>query len=241
MKNTYNKVLLKNPLCHRSLIHINRWRRDASLRKQVVSGSRHSLEKLGSPYGGWFVPVTLIASDWIVYCAGVGEDITFDMELIRRFQCDVYAFDPTPRAIAHVSKVVSHCPQYHFVDIGLWSESTTLRLWAPRDSAHVSHSALNLQGTDRYFDVSVQPLAQIMRTHGHDHIDLLKLDIEGAEYEVIKSILASNIRVGVLCVEFDQPIPWALTADGIGQLLSAWFHLVKVDGWNFTFLHDSLL
>lgn len=53
----------------------------------------HKLEKLGSKYGGWIVPVDILDKNSICYCVGVGEDITFDLELIKRFDCQVYAFD----------------------------------------------------------------------------------------------------------------------------------------------------
>ena len=39
---------------------------------------------------------------------------------------------------------------------------------------------------------------------GHDHLDLLKLDIEGAEYEVLDSLAAEGIRSRILCVEFHR-------------------------------------
>ena len=38
----------------------------------------------------------------------------------------------------------------------------------------------------------------------HKKLDLLKLDIEGAEYEVVKSILEDKINAKILCLEFDE-------------------------------------
>jgi hypothetical protein len=40
------------------------------------------LERLGSDYGGWYVPIDRLAPHSICYLAGVGEDITFDLALI---------------------------------------------------------------------------------------------------------------------------------------------------------------
>jgi hypothetical protein len=39
---------------------------------------------------------------------------------------------------------------------------------------------------------------------GHRHLDLLKLDIEGAEYEVLESLEAEGIVSRILCVEFHR-------------------------------------
>ena len=61
------------------------------------------LQRIGSEYGGWIVPTALLREDWICYCGGVGEDITFDLGLIERYGCTVHAFDPTPRAISFVA------------------------------------------------------------------------------------------------------------------------------------------
>ncbi len=105
----------------------------------------YKLEKIGSDYGGWFVPTELIKSDWICYCAGVGEDITFDLGVIDRFSCHIYAFAPTPKAAAaYVAKTASNQPKFHFFEVGLWSEDKTLKFFAPKNPNHVSHSVVNL-------------------------------------------------------------------------------------------------
>jgi len=41
-----------------------------------------------------------------------------------------------------------------------------------------------------------------MQEHGHTHIDLLKIDIEGAEYQVLDNMLHENILPTILCIEF---------------------------------------
>ena len=43
-----------------------------------------------------------------------------------------------------------------------------------------------------------------MKELGHKKLDLLKLDIEGAEYEVIESIIEDNLDIKLICVEFDE-------------------------------------
>ena len=80
------------------LLAATRW---GVLRRPAPS-SRLGLQKIGSDYGGWIVPTAAVSGDWICYSGGVGEDISFDMGLIERFGCNVYAFDPTPRAIRYV-------------------------------------------------------------------------------------------------------------------------------------------
>ena len=160
--------------------------------------------KLGSDYGGWTVPTGWITAESVCYCAGVGEDITFDLGLIAAFGCHVHAVDPTPRAVAHVQKHARTEAKFHFEQVGLWNEDTTQRFYAPANPKHVSHSVMNLQKTDTYFEAECVRLSTLMARNGHQHIDLLKLDIEGAEYKVLESLLSDGIRPKILCIEFDE-------------------------------------
>lgn len=162
------------------------------------------LATLGSEIGSWTIPADMLSPDSVCYCFGCGEDITFDLELIERYHCDVYAFDPTDRAIQHVRNTAVAIEAYHFSELGLWDENTKVRFFAPENSGNVSHSALNLQGTSTYFEADVKRLSSIMQDNGHDRIDLLKIDIEGAEYKAIESIVQDRIPISVLCVEFDE-------------------------------------
>lgn len=199
------------------------------------------LGKIGSDYGGWFLPLDLVRADWICYAGGVGEDITFDLGVIDRFGCQVFAFDPTPRAIAFVECHAKEVKNFHFMPVGLWSEDTTLRFYAPRDPAHVSHSVVNLQKTDAYFEAHCRSISSLMAELGHDRIDLLKVDIEGAEHEVIRSMLTDGIRPTVLCMEIDQPAPWRRIASTVRRIRKAGFRLVSVHGWNFTFVQAQAM
>lgn len=198
-------------------------------------------ETIGSEYGGWTVPLDLIQPDWICYCAGAGEDITFDIGLSERFGCDIYSFDPTPRAIRHVQKTAPAGPRYRFYPIGLWSEDTTLKFYAPRDPQHVSHSALNLQQTSVYFEAPVRRLSTLMKNLRHDRIDLLKIDIEGAEHRVLQDMIHDGIATKVLLVEFDQPMPPLLVVTTIRRLTRAGYVPARVNRWNYTFIHRSTL
>jgi len=80
-----------------------------------------------------------------------------------------------------------------------------------------------------------------MRELHHGRIDLLKIDIEGAEYAVLRSLLEDGLVVKVLCVEFDQPMPVLATARMILQLKRAGYQPVHAESWNYTFIHESAM
>jgi FkbM family methyltransferase len=207
------------------------------LRAYLRPRHRLDLVKLGSAYGGWIVPTTLLKGSSVCYCVGVGEDITFDLALIERFGCQVFSFDPTPRAIQHVQSIASTIDNFRFYPVGLWSSEQRMKFFTPKNPLHVSHSIVNLQKTAEYFEADCKRLSTIMRELGHVGLDLLKLDIEGAEYEVLSSLMEDNIQVNVLCVEFDQPAPLSSIIGMVKQLQQAQYQLVSIDGWNFTFVN----
>jgi len=166
--------------------------------------SSNDIRVLGTEYGGWAIPVSLFNEKSVCYCVGCGEDISFDLELINQFDCDVFAFDPTPRAIEYVRKHTSSIENYKFYDFGLWDKEDVLKFYTPRNPAHVSHSLLNLQNSDEFIEVKVRRLKDVMISLGHSKLDLLKLDVEGAEYKIIDSILEDNLNIKVICVEYDE-------------------------------------
>jgi hypothetical protein len=63
---------------------------------------------------------------------------------------------------------------------------------------------LNLQKTEEYLSLKVKRLSSLMKELGHPRLDLLKMDIEGAEYKVIESIIQDGIDIRVICVEYDE-------------------------------------
>jgi FkbM family methyltransferase len=159
-------------------------------------------ERLGSEYGGWWVRTDLISPSSLVYSAGVGTDITFDVALIERFGCEVFGFDPTPVSVKWVS---SHAPPlgFHFIPIGLAGYDGTASFALRSDPTYASYE-MNVP-TAQAFDVVTCPvrrLATVMKELRHRHLAVLKLDIEGAELEVIPDVISSSIAVDQILVEF---------------------------------------
>ena len=208
---------------------------------------RRDLKEIGTKYGGWVVPTILFDANSICYCVGCGEDISFDLGLIDYFQCDVYGFDPTPRAIKYVRSVADQIPKYHFFDVGLWDKEDTLKFFVPKNPEHVSHSLLNIQKTEEHISVKVNRLSSLMKELNHHKVDLLKIDIEGAEYKVIQSIIEDGIDIKVICVEFDEcfnPLDTKYKdriRSSVKSLIKSGYKLVYVQGnGNYTFVKKTL-
>ncbi len=95
---------------------------------------------------------------------------------------------------------------------------------------------MNLQRTEGYFEALCRSIPSLMRELRHDRIDLLKIDIEGAEHRVIRSMLEAGVRPAVLCMEIDQPVKPRTLWRTVRRIRAAGYDLVAVDHWNLTFL-----
>lgn len=162
---------------------------------------------LGSDYGGWDIIPALLGRDAVVYSFGIGEDASFDLALIEKFGVTVHAFDPTPKAIAWVQQQ-NLDDRFRFLPLGIADEDGQVLAYAPEDPSHVSYSVIGgLPGRGDAIPIAVKRLATIIKELGHDHIDVLKMDIEGAEYRVIEDLCRSGIRPKQILLEFHHFMP----------------------------------
>jgi FkbM family methyltransferase len=199
--------------------------------------ARPDLVRLGTEYGGWTVPQGLLDAQSVVYSCGAGTDISFDLALIEAVGCAVHIFDPTPSSVSLVEDAASREPRIDFHPWAIWSADQRLRLFSP-DYGDSNFSAINLHGTAGGFDAEARSLSSIMRELGHERLDLLKLDIEGAEYAVLDDLLASGLEVGVACVEFHKNPSIKAMRRSAARLRQAGFTPVAVDGFDVTFVRS---
>lgn len=159
-------------------------------------------EDIGTEYGGWSIFPDNITEESIVYSFGVGEDISFDLGMIEKFGVNIYAFDPTPRSIEWV-KAQTLPDNFHFFEYGIAGYDGIAKFYPPDNPEHVSHTMIYKENTaHKMIEVKVYKLKTILSMLWHQRIDILKMDIEGAEYEVIDDLVSEDIEIYQLLVEF---------------------------------------
>jgi len=162
--------------------------------------------KLGKESACWCVCSQKLAASSVVYSLGVGEDISFDLALIERFGLQVQAFDPTPRSIEWLQNQTVP-QQFVFHAYGVAGFDGNCAFLPPENPAHVSYSIVARESSRPAIEVAVHRLGTIMKMLGHEQIDLLKMDIEGAEYGVLADMLTCGVPVKQLLVEFHHRWP----------------------------------
>lgn len=159
----------------------------------------------GNDYGGFYINPNMLNENSVVYSFGIGQDISFDLAVINNHNCQVYGFDPTPKSIAWV-EAKNFPSNFHFEGIGIGKKTETAIFNLPKNEAYVSGSLYEHDFVDTHKAVEVQlrSFDDILDKLQHSVIDVLKMDIEGAEYDVIDNILGSNVQIRQILLEIHE-------------------------------------
>lgn len=198
---------------------------------------------MGSYYGCKCICQDIVTAGSIVYSFGVGQDVSFDLEMIQRFGASVFAFDPTSKSVQWL-RSQSLPKEFAFHEYGLADFDGTASFNKPRNEAHVSYTIAADGGGQEEFAVLRFPT--ILKKLGHDRVDILKMDIEGAEYKAIPDILASGAQIKQMLIEFHHGCPgYSMedTAKAVGQLMQSGFRIfyVSPDGNDYSFVRANAL
>jgi FkbM family methyltransferase len=199
--------------------------------------------RLGNKGARWCICPDGLSASSVVYSFGVGENISFDLQLIRQFGAHVHAFDPTPKSIEWLGKQ-SLPDNFVFHDYGIADHDGICTFLPPENPTHVSHTIVNRKTPGSAIEFPVRRLASIMKSLGHQKIDLLKMDVEGAEYGVIEDLLNGGVAVGQLLVEFHHRWPELgveRTEKSIRALNRAGYSIfsISVSGEEYSFLKTA--
>lgn len=160
----------------------------------------YNLRKLGNKCS-WNLCLDNLNKDSVIVSAGAGTDISFEIELHKLTKARILLLDPSPPAKAHIGSLSAEdLSGITFLPYGLASRSGTRSFVVPANLVNGSYAF----SSDETGSVSFQcrSLDDLMREYGWDHLDFLKMDIEGFEYEVLDSIFRIPIHVSQICLEF---------------------------------------
>lgn len=145
------------------------------------------------------VPDLLLRSS-VAYSFGIDEDANFDLELIGCFGCTVHLFEPRSRNLAWIRDQTTP-PQLQVHPFGL-ADRDGVMTYGPIESASPSYARRTHHPSAEF---QVRRLTTLMRQLSHVHIDVLKLELEGAEYVAIHALANTSIRPTQVLVEFQHP------------------------------------
>ncbi len=189
-------------------------------------------ESYGEGDGSWVLNPEKINSDSVIYSFGIGRDISLELELIEKHKAQVHVFDPTPVSLEWVAQ--QELPgQLVIHDYGLAAFDGDLEFQMPRKQtgAHFSPVQRYKNSSSGLYKAPVKRLVTIMKQLEHQYIDLLKIDIEGGEYDAIDDFLNEDVSIKQLLVEFHhnyETISLQQTLGTLSRLESKRFRIFSI-------------
>jgi FkbM family methyltransferase len=198
--------------------------------ERTLRSSSPDVKRVGTEHSGWVINVSppLV----VVYCAGVGKGMSLELELAKMASQPVLVFDPSPTGINTVAE--SDTRNLKFFPVGLAAHAGLVQFSVPIDKEEGSYSVVQ-DGVD-VVSFECYDLPTIMSKNGDSCIDLLKMDIEGFEFDIVNQILDQNIPVRQLCVEFHRWLRPGATLKTMARLYRAGYRIIYKQYGDFTFL-----
>ena len=210
-------------------------------------------ERLGTRYGGWWIYAPAVGKDPLLVDCGLGKDISFPVAFLQRFGGQVIGIDPNPVAVEYSR---ANAPKGMEVRAqAFWHEAgRELQFHMPRPAEQLPKGADGVSGSllasHSYagagsLAVRTTSLREILSGARREECDVLKLDVEGAEYEVLEALCRSGEirKARQLLVEFHHHCTDRTlqdTQDAIARIQASGFELSHTEDRNAAFLrHDA--
>ena len=214
------------------------------------------LQRLGSSYGGWFIPTDAILENFkskLLISVGLGHDVTFDKLLLDR-NFTVLGLDPIEECVDYAKSQLGS-RNVTLLKCGLSTFSGTQTFYPPKNSEHDAWSSTNAQNVStqkaKAFEViCFEDLYSKYCQEKNDFL-ILKMDIEGGEEAILHNFNLVSHTIEMLAVEMDflSLLPFRSLTRRVAKIRSAriilqrlrhgGFHFVHSEGFNFFWLHES--
>ena len=123
------------------------------------------------------------SSKCIAISYGVGHSMHFELDVRDKFNCRVFALDPT------INMTASPADYVHFIGMGAPSAYAAYKHYLGTEKSQTI--------TDKWVTINPARLAQAVarrRDGEHQRIAVLKMDCEGCEYLVYREIMSTDAR-----------------------------------------------
>lgn len=153
------------------------------------------------------------AQDFIVYSFGVNDDSSFEAALLERTNARIWGYDYT---------------------VNKWAKEIK-----PEYATRATFKKAGIGRTDESKNPPFYTVQDLMKANGHTYVDLVKMDIEGAEYDAMTSLVNhvigtqganGTLPFGQLLIEIHlmDPPPGVTIPQNVDQWLAWWASLEKL-------------
>lgn len=159
-------------------------------------------------YGNYVLDPRAIGERPVVFSAGVGEFIDFDLALLEHHDVRLFLIDPTPSSKRYI-ETVDLPPNATFHALAIADRDGEIEMFSDNLEEDLevtpSISSRNQGFGSKSLHVPCRRIKTLMEEHRIGNLDVLKLDIEGAAIAALRDTLAEGIHPTQIAAEFERP------------------------------------
>ncbi|AWL10332.1 hypothetical protein HME7025_02492 [Aquirufa nivalisilvae] len=146
----------------------------------------------------FFISKELNSNSVVIDC---GANVGAIMKPLLKYEPSIYCFEPNPVAFKQLSENLGTAPNLHLINKAVGIETKTAKLYLHKEAEQnellfsVSSSLLSSKpnvDNSNFYEVEVLNFLDFLKSLGKN-IQILKVDIEGAEVELINALLDAGL------------------------------------------------
>ena len=133
-----------------------------------------------------------LTSDSVILDVG-GYHGDWTQAMLNRYHCRSYVFEPVPDFAGGIKKRFEEHPEVTIFEAGLGAETGKRQMEIEQDASSAYREVGNHLTIDIHY-VGICDFLEILSSAGQKtHIDVIKINIEGGEYELLEKICAAGV------------------------------------------------
>jgi FkbM family methyltransferase len=139
--------------------------------------------------------------DSVVFDVG-GYQGEWAKDIYNKYKSNIYIFEPVEDFYKDIKQTFKSIGKVKVYKFGLGDKTENQKLFFERDASSLFNH------TDKYFNVDIVDINDFIKKNNISNIDLLKLNIEGSEYDLLDSLIEQNYlsKIKNLQIQFHRNI-----------------------------------
>jgi len=116
-----------------------------------------------------------------------GYEGNFSEKIYKKYNCEIFIFEPIKKYYDELIEKYKNFKKIKIFNFGLSNINSSSRIYHSGDSSSI------FKITENYEDILLKNFSDFLIENQINQIDLLKLNIEGSEFEVIENIIENKL------------------------------------------------
>lgn len=120
-------------------------------------------------------------------------------QIYEKFKCNIYIFEPIFDFYMHLENKFSTNKKIHYKQVGIGTKNENYKV------SYINSDATKLiKNSDGNFLIKLETLENLIKEFNIINIDLLQINIEGAEYDLLENWIETNIieKIKTIQIQF---------------------------------------